>query len=78
MKFEKWLTPEKVIDCEGQYKEYYHPWANYVVDIYPGYKFKNSSIDNWCEENLKGKYDLEFYCYFEFEEDSVMFALRWL
>lgn len=81
MKFDDWLTPALEKDNEREYKEYHHPWANYIIALYPGYKSAcmdpNDTVENWCKENLIGKYNLEYYCYFELEEDSVMFTLRW-
>lgn len=53
------------------------PWALYVIGI-DNFEIKQEGhINNWCKENLLGRFDIDIVSYFEFEEDSVSFALRW-
>lgn len=81
MKFEDWLlniTSPSDAQFEKQWRNKYCTWAEYMVDSDVLLLESNSKINNWCDKNLIGRctvYHSEVY--FEFEEDSVMFALRW-
>lgn len=63
---------------EREWKERNTPWTKYVANtsIYncTGDVF---NIQQWCEENLIGKFDLCVPVYFELEEDCVLFILKW-
>ena len=57
-----------------------YPWIEYIIaiDDFPLASDIKKISRNWCHENLMGKYDIDMISYFEFEEDSVLFALRWI
>lgn len=89
MKFEDWMNgvdfhPHYAAsDREQGWKELapavkkQFPWVEYIVEIDEFRMLTFQLIKPWCEENLIGKYDVSVVSYFELEEDSVMFALRW-
>lgn len=78
MKIEDWLVmciPLNLSDLQ-KYVNKTYPWAKYVVVIDESFKHRHE-IHNWCDENLIGRYNFEVVSYFEFEEDSVLFTLKW-
>ena len=66
------------------WEEKYVPWAdrNYnLTDLHHYWKAYEDieMIRNWASENLTGKFELTLgHGYFEFGEDSILFALRWM
>ena len=54
-----------------------YSWAEYVVVIDDRGKSR-PEIKDWCSKNLIGRYDFECVSYFELEEDSVIYGLRWV
>ncbi len=85
MKFEDWIAADVAKPTGGyndvmdelDYKEHYYPWAKYIIDMRDPFPDDSFEMLSWCEKNCKGRYEIEFYAYFELEEDSVLFALRW-
>ena len=81
MKFEDWIND----DGQHCWKELsltvkkLFPWTAYVVEI-DEWRIMipfGPDIKSWCEQNLIGRYDVSTISYFELEEDSVLFVLRW-
>lgn len=72
MKFEDWFEEDPV--HTDVILEMY-PWVKYVIHVELFDIKRLSQI--WCMQNLKYHYDIDIISYFEFEEDSVLFALRW-
>lgn len=76
MKFEDWIS-----NYDNELKQFIdtsYPWTSYVIEIDVfGMLKPNADIEDWCEQNLIGRYDIDIVSYFEFEEDSIWFALRW-
>lgn len=91
MKFEDWINNYNRLDPKvlgGRHRDQSweelapaikksFPWAEYIVEIDDFRMFSLHLIKPWCEENLIGKYDVSVVSYFEFEEDSILFTLRW-
>ncbi len=80
MKFEDWIRhkPPTDIQFEKQWRSTYCEWAEYVVDSDILFRLGNPQVDKWIGKNLIGRcsvYHNEVY--FELEEDSVLFVLRW-
>ena len=81
MRFEDWNTLPG--NEEEDYKNYHHPLAKYIVAPVEGYLLHTPpnticQMNDWCEKNLFGYWDIDYYAYFELEEDSVLFGLRWV
>ena len=84
MRFEKWANTLPGVERhdEIKYRNYHQPWAQYIVKI-PTFLEVHvppedlPEMETWCKDNLTGEYDIDFYGYFELEEDSILFGLRW-
>ena len=55
-------------------------YNNYAVKIKA--KTLSKKLDNWCKENLIGKYDykitpFELWFFLELDSDTMLFKLRW-
>ncbi len=84
MKYNDWLSSLNLNERhdESRYHHHYHPLAEYIIAPVQGYLLHTPpptilEMNDWCRENLVGYWNIDFYAYFEFEEDSVLFALRW-
>ena len=84
MRFDDWIngTDDSQVNAYAGWKELAptvkraFPWVVYVIEI-DDWRIYSLDVKPWCEQNLIGKYDISVVSYFEFEEDSVLFALRW-
>ena len=84
MRFEKFIDSLDQYEKtdEIKYRNYHQPWALFVVRIPTFLEVYEPpedlpEMEKWCMDNVTGQYDLDFYGYFELEEDSVLFGLRW-
>ncbi len=86
MKFEDWIQTKPPIDAqfEKNWRSKYCEWAEYIVemDINDSQAVRGEphlELNDWIRKNSIGRSSVYLYeVYFELEEDSVMFALRWV
>ncbi len=83
MKFDDWIATIETESCGGLgWKQVgpavksVFPWTEYIIEI-DDWKMYSPDIKLWCQQNLIGQYDINVVSYFELEEDSIMFALRY-
>ncbi len=76
MKFDDWANElYKVPPHMAPWVFEGYAWVNYVVTTNP---YELRKIRRWSKGNLTGRYDtITGVSFFELEEDSVLFALRW-
>lgn len=79
MKYETWVKeyiyPKDEFELD-QYINENFPWTKFVIFI-DRLLMDSKEVKNWCDQSLIGKFDIAMVSYFELEEDSVLFALRW-
>ena len=79
MKFEDWLRCIRPGDVqfEKQWRSKYCEWAEYIIEVDSSKYF--TQLNEWKKEHLLGRCSIYHdEVYFELEEDSVLFALKWL
>lgn len=80
MKFKEYVETQ----CKTIGKNYWNSWTNSVHPINTAIKLpmKNYNLvqlKNWCNDYCQGRVVvLSTWILFEFEDDSILFALRWI